>query len=273
MPSPLIKRIGYPGAVEQPIRYGWDSRTGFQSTRIWIGPYNSCIGLMPQLQANGWNFDMSSANGVNYTLTATIGYSWSGSGIQDNPVDVWEITSTKAEKELLKSNNTSVSTCTKTDIKTLQTYLNAPNGENFLDANGFLMPESQWKGLNDSGVQTALTSSGLVVAGMLVAGIRENTTYQPTIRHTQTVSGSYSIAAAIANVGSIYATPIMLTLIPANLTNAVIADPASPPLNTRYGWLKEYPNVTVSAFNKSQITQDFVFGAYHNILHPNSVTS
>lgn len=267
MPTPRIIRIGYPGAVEQPIRYSWDSRTGFQTTRTWIGPYNSCIGLMPQLQANGWNFEMgSNSNGVNYTIAATIGYSWSGSGILDNPVDDWGITSTKVEKELLLSNNPHVAGCTATDIKTLQGYLSDPTNANFTDTNSLVKPVTAWRGL-DGTTSTPLTTDGQSVATMLVSGIRSVSIIQPTIRHTQTVSNVFVIAAARANVGKILSTALMLQSVPAAIAAAVPSDPATAFLGAAFGWLVGPLDVDSSAFNKSKLVQDFVFGAYYTDLY------
>src|ERR1700743_1442423 len=93
--------IGNAGAIEQPIRASSDPRTGAQTTRTWHGPLGALLPLFAPLSADGWVFQLNPISPVTYELVASIGYTWTNSGIADNAVDVWDLTSNKVEKDLL----------------------------------------------------------------------------------------------------------------------------------------------------------------------------
>ncbi len=244
--------MGRPGAIEQPIHYAYDARTGFVTTRTWRGNYNRLVSLLPYLQQNGWSFEMSSSTGANYTLTATIGYSWANSGINDNPIDVWEFVSNKVEKDLLSSDIAIVNALSSSDIKTIKAGL---------DSNPITPP-------TDSSI-TALSAGAQTVYKLLFNNVTSTIVFAPTVRHTQTVSNVYAVAAALANIGRIFSTVTLDALVPDTVAFNLPADASITKLglNLAYGFMKDYPNVTPSAYNKTQITQDYQYGLWSTDLY------
>lgn len=240
-------------AVEQPIEYITDQRTGAQTVRRWRGPYLACLALIPNLVANGWNTQLNSSTGVVWNLQATIGLSWSNTVIADNPVDTWELHSNKVEKDFLNAQNALVASLSPTDIKILQ---------NFLDNTPSPLPTTP--PVADDGM--ALSTAGVSAYQLILLGVKSVVIFQPLLKHTQTTSNIYAIQASFTNVGQILSTATMLTLLPGTLAFTMPTDPTYGKTGFSFGWLKDYPNVTVSAFNKTQISQDFEFGLWNNTM-------
>lgn len=263
IPVPTILN-GFPGVVEQRPKYSWDPRTGFITTRTFIGPQRAITGLLASLQAGGWSFEVDPDGGQNYRVTAMIGASWSNSGLQDNPVDVWELTSNRVEKDLLSSNLpiinalTPAAGMTPSDLFVIRYLLdNPPQSPPVVGA-----PSA-------SANPPQLSADGLLIYKLMTAGVTSSIVFQPVLRQTQTVSSQFAINQAVTGVGTLFSSATLSSIIPAGLLVSLPADGSyvnSNGFTMNFGWLKDFPNVTVAAYNKTQITQDWQFGFWEETL-------
>lgn len=240
--------------TEQAIRYTTDPRTGAQTVRTFHGPYQAVLNLVAGLQNNGWATDLHYKAGPVWELTATIGLSWSNNQILDNPVDLWELTSNRVEKDFLNAQNSLVASLSTTDIQILQ---------NFLDNPPFPIPTTP--PVSASGA--ALSGNGLIAYNLVLSGVKSQAIFQPVLKHTQTTSNIYAVAASVANVGMLLKTSTLAAVLPNALAFTMPADPAFGKTGFAYGWLVDAPNVRVSAFNKTQIEQVFEFGLWSTAMY------
>jgi len=85
----------------------------------------------------------------------------------------------------------------------------------------------------------------------------------PTLRHTQTVSNSWTIPASFTNVGRIISRASMISLeaIPTDilfqLPNDISTRTTQPALV--YGYRKKHPTVRTAALQKTQIEQEWAY--------------
>lgn len=246
-PNKTVIQIGTPGAIEQPIRASSDPRTGAQTTRTWHGTLGSLLPLFPPLANDGWVFQLNPISPILYELIASIGYTWTNSGISDNPVDVWDLTSNKVEKDLLSIDNPVINALTQANKQLIRSTLEQAPA---------IIPAS-------------LTGSALSVYQDMKDGFDHYPVFQPVLRRTQTVSGSYAVRQALSNVYKLFSTASMYNNqgLPGNFI-INITEMTITKTGYAYGWFKDYPNVTVAAFQKTQIHQDYLYGywpvAYFN---------
>lgn len=249
-----LRKLGYPGATLQRAEFEWDTRVGWQSRQSWKGDYGACVGLMPQLQSAGWNFKMEPEGGQNYVIHATIGLSFSGGILQDNPVDTWELTSNRVEVDLLRSNIALINGLTQGDVWAIKFYIENPPQPPAGSAPGTAPPTP------------ILSAAALKVYNLILAGTTSIEIFQPVLRRTSTVSSQYAVAQSVAGVGTLFKTVTVKALIPNSIIIALPGDIAAfangQGLTFVGGWYKDYPVITASAFNKTQITQDWKFGVW-----------
>lgn len=241
--------LGTTGAIEQPSAQTSDPRTGAQTTRRWHGKIQDLLFLFPQLSSAGWVFTVNPISPILYELVATIGYAWTNSGIADNAVDVWDLTSNKVEKDLLSIDNPVINALSQADKQLIRATLEqAP-----------------------ATIPATLTGPALSVYQDMKDGFDHYPVFQPVLRRTRTVSGQYATAQAEANIGKIISGDSMVGSegVPASLVGVPIPSATTTKTGYAYGWLKDYPNITIAAFQKTQIHQDYLFGywptAYFNI--------
>jgi hypothetical protein len=230
-------RNGYGGVVEQPVKYKYATRTGWQTIRRFVGPYKAMVQTIVSLQQAGYELDMDYQSPVNAHLTATIGFSNSGGVVQDNPVDSWELSSSRAEKDLLQADVPIINMLSLEDIGEIRAALQNPSQDN------------------------SLTGNAATIYGLMAQGFTALPAYAPLIRRTQTVSaGNAAIQAAVLGVNTLY---LLSSINPPNTLNIDLsALGTSGKSGYSYGWLKDFPNARVAAYNKTTVTQEWVYGLY-----------
>lgn len=240
-----IIHLGTPGAIEQPSSTGSDPRTGASTTRRFHGKPADLFPLIQQFSAAGYVVQFTPITPVTYELTATAGYAWSGSGVTDNPVDVWDITSTRTEKDLLSVDIPIINGLSQSDKDLIRsTLVSAP-----------------------ATVPTTLTGNALQVYQDMRDGFDHYPVYAPILRHTQTVSCVNTQQSSLVGVTKIYSTASMLSNqgVPKTLNvdlSAIEGLYTNNKTGYAYGWYKEFPNITIAANCKTQIHQDFIYGLY-----------
>lgn len=234
--------------VEQKRKFAWDTRSGWQTTRRWKGPDSALFALMAQLQSAGYNFTAEQASGVNYIVTATIGYSFSGGVIGDNPVDVWELGANKAEKDLLQADVPIINGLTKAEKQIIRdNYLSPPATTTATTNNPPTLPSD-------------LTGNALTVYSFMVEGFTGLPVNAPTIRNIKTVSSVNSVQAAVNGQGTLFTLGTINP--PATLNIDLSTLGTAGKTGYVYAWFKDFPTARCAAFNKTQITQEWVYGLY-----------
>jgi hypothetical protein len=248
-------RTGAPSTIfapiEQAIEYSYDTRVGGQTTRRFRGPFLALNIYAAQLQQVGWSIKLSNpSHSPNWELVATIGLTWANTQLLDNPVDVWELTSNKVEKDFLNSQSPLIATLTPGDIAIIQNFLdNTP--QIIQNVTAFLA----------TAPYSTLSTAGNTAMTLIIAGVRTIPVFQPVIRHTQTTSNIYAVVASQVNVGSVLS-GASIGVPTSGLAFVVPSNPGTPKTGFSYGWLKNYPQITASAFNKTQIITTYEFGLY-----------
>src|SRR5262249_39281253 len=147
--------------------------------------------------------------------------------------------------------NALVASLSASDIKILQNFLDSPQTP----------PPAATTLVDDAG--HTLSTNGQTAYQLILAGVRTYPIFQPVLKHTQMTSNVYAVQASFANVGKIISPPTLLATLPGVLAFTMPRDPAFVKPGFAYGWLKDYPNVTASAFNKTKIEQVFEFGLWN----------
>lgn len=261
MPNPgqlASNRAGSPfsinGAVEQKIRYIFDPRTGGQTIRTFHGAIVPLNNLVPYFQQNGWATDLHGRSaGPEWELVCTIGLIWGNSIITDNPIATWEITSNKAEVQIVKAQNPLSATLSSDDIKSLNGVIQNPPSydQSFTD----VLTKIQTK-------NPTFSANAQTILGLIMDGIDSTKIFYPVLTQNQITSNVYDVEASFQNVGCIISTSELVALLPNVLAFSLPSDPAYGLPGFQYGWLKNYPNVTVAPFNKTQIRQEYEFGLW-----------
>jgi hypothetical protein len=241
--------------IEQPIEYNYDPRTGGQTTRRMKGPFSALNIQASQLQNSGWTVKVHNpSQSPSWELIATIGLIWSNTQLFDNPIDLWELTSSKVEYDFLNSQNPLTASLTTLDIQIIKNYLD--NTPQITATAAALLATAPYN---------TLSTSGTTAINLILANVRTSPVFQPVIRHTQTTSNIYAVAASQANVGSVISGASIG--VPSGLAFVVPSNPSVAQPGLGYGWLKNLPQVTASAFNKTQIITTYEFGLYPTALY------
>jgi hypothetical protein len=250
MPDPTVI-IGTQGYVEQPIERTNDPRRGPSTTRRFKGQRNDLLSIKATFDAAGWSTRFTAGPVCN--LEATIGQDVDGVNPPvDQPIDTWELGANVAEKDILTADTTLVNTAMASvnDSVVLRDLIKG--GTKFEDiASGDFE-----------------TGAGWAIAKLISGGVQSILTYQPILRHNKTVSNVYEIPNSLSNVGSVLLTSTLITqeTIPSRIANSLPASGAEVSRGGysgyRYGWLKAYPTITESGYNKTTIAQEWQWGLW-----------
>lgn len=252
--------VAYSAAVEQPVEYQYNGLAGWQTIRRFRGSQADIASKESQLVAAGWN--TVTREGPVWELEARIGVdarATGGNGQADTPVDNWELSANQFEKDLLQSNIANIDNITATDMVLLRRIADGQ-----VDIGQYRVSDPAF---------TNVSSGDPVGAWKLLrAGVRSMLQFQPVLRHTQTVSRTYQIQSSLANAGSVITTAKMAQLerIPISILNnmpasSLVTRPDGMAIQT--GWMKFYPQIQVSAYNKSQIIQEWQWGDWYPYLY------
>jgi len=242
--------IGNQTYVEQPQERTWDKVRGSATTRRFKGDLASLQTLKNAFDTAGWATRIIEG-GPASELECTIAQDVSGGNpIQEQPVNVWELTANVAEKDLLQAPTTVLDAviADADDTKRLRDLQKGNLRFEALTSADFNLAAS-WR-----------------IAKLIEQGVQAVQVYQPILRHTQSVGNYYVVPWSLRNVGLILSTSVLLRdePVPASLANNI---PASTTVNRDsvyyvYGWLKTHPTINYSPYQRIQIVQEWQWGLW-----------
>lgn len=247
--DPLL--TGNQGLVEQPIERAYDPRRGPSTTRRFRGPRADLLNAKATFDSAGWSTRFVA--GPVCTLEATIGQDVDGvNPPSDQPIDTWELGANVCEKDILQA-----------DCALVNTAMASVNDS--LVIRDLIKGGTKFEDISSGDFETG---SGWALAKLIGGGVQSILQYQPVLRHNKTVSNVYEIPNSLSNVGSVLLTSTLVAqeAIPTRISNSL---PASGGPVTRggyggyrYGWLKAYPTITESGYNKTTISQEWQWGLW-----------
>lgn len=259
---------GQRGAFEQPPRWG-RNQSGQFYTRVFEGTLNEMRAKAGSFDAQGYFYEVTEGYEKAH-LEVQLDYNpltGSGGTPVELPVDTWEYVGGKAEKDILEADVFTgiTATLSQKNIEIIRSAIqNAPDGS---DTTGNYSAKDRPQAsvaqacFTDGNAANAFTMYKLMQAGVKSAIVRT-----PTLRHTQTVSNSWTIPASLTNVGRIISTSTITALegVPSgllfNLPNVVPATFQT--IAVKYGWLKHDPTIQQIAGRKWQLVQEWEYGLW-----------
>ena len=243
---------------EQPIERGWEKKRGFFTVRKWRGTEAAAVTLRDSLISSGAYNSVSMREGPVWEVEARADADVDDNNEpdpDDSPVDTWEMSANRVEKDLLSADIAAVNDLDTVDLQVLRAYANGDTT--------YAYDDFAWIGAGSS------NPAGLYK--MLKAGVKSVAVLQPVIRHTTTVSDSYVIASALTNVGSILRTSTLIAseAIPASILNNLPADATRTMdgITYTYGWYKGCPTITDTIDGKVQLQQEWEYGLWTPVLY------
>lgn len=241
--------IGTPGVFEQPIRYSWSPVRGWTTQRTFRGTRYDIRALVYAFRNAGWDVDVIEGPTTNSTLICTIGADLDGNITE--PTDLWEIQPTLVTKDLLDSDNAAVAAVAAQDGVLAQLADARVNPTKYTNA--------------------SFTGDALELYKLIAKGVQSVMVFQPILRHTLSVSNRWEVAASLTNIRKIISTTSMSGLenIPGwiyqSMPDEIPAIGHATTLN--YGWFKMPPSITVVAYNRTQIVQEWQYGLWSTLLY------
>ncbi len=248
-PTPIVN--GTSGAYLQPAEFGIDS-TGFFWVARFEGTRAQMKALIPGISLSGglYNYRESFTGGKDQL---EVRYA-NQPGNNEQPQTVWEIRYNPVEKDILRSDK--ARGLTKNERLGLRAYLSNPD---------------------DPNNQPAVDPGSLVdqILACIEAGETSVLQFAPTLTRTITVGTITQVQASQERIGKIIRTSSMYGLegFPSDLVFTLPNDGDPVPdadFDRRvlhYGWMKEGPNVTRIAFQKTSIQQNWVYGLWPEVIY------
>lgn len=246
MQPPVI--VGIPGVFEQPFSTGFSPQRGWYTIRVWRGTNSALRSLLPLLKNAGYEFQLDEGYGAIGTVRAQIPDRTDGSA--EEVINLWELDNNSATKDILETDDSGINSISATHKRAIRAQIQSPDEDENSAQGSFSNPVAQQ------------------VYDLMMKGVREKVVYQQVLRHTQTVSTNYQVAASRTNVRRIISKASM-----ANQENIPIwiydsmDDGTSAQTGLAYGWYKEPPKITVVSYQRTQISQQWTFGLWSTLLY------
>jgi len=237
--------------VEQGVERRYSTQSGWQTVRRFKGTQSAIESLAADLVNFG--YDVSISEGPEWQLEATVGYDTDG-GVEQ-PIDQWELMASAVEKDLLSADVESVNSIVPADIEILRTVIDGTS----------LSAAPSW-----TSTTTAIPNNLYL---LVKSGVKSAVVYAPVLKHTKTVSRAYEIPASLTNVGSVISSSALISQesIPTNISSQFPTSgytTKSGITNGFYkGWLKAFPVIQTSAYQKTQIVQEWHWGFWATSLY------
>ena len=248
--------LGTKAATLQPIKFGWSKERGHYTVKEWHGGEANIRALIPQIVADGANYDFDAGNGdlakivANYSTATPDGAGGGNSGGDEVSVN-WELGPKDAQKALLSSYHSLVSGLTAAEIDLIKADV---------------------ADTTKTAATTTLTGNGLKVFKLLRADVDTVEIEQPILSLTWIVPNSVTLSYAYSNIGRIYTTSSLISAegIPSYIStsmNAWTASFSNPTFGTNrisliFGWKKRAPTQRLAGTNKREISQTWEFGLW-----------
>jgi hypothetical protein len=260
------KTIGFETSAKQlPIRYTWDRTRGAQTIRSYKGTADQIRALEIQFQFSGWSTSVT--QGAVWSLEATWGLDDRNGGQGgEQAIDTWELSANVVEKDLLSTNLPAIKAMVDSDKHFIREILDGKKDVTLYDYSTTEKTPS-WAG--------DATSMHQLFRG-IIAGMKSVRVNVQTLRHTKTASRAYEFAGALSGVAAIYSSPALCRVedVPSHIKNNMAPPPTVNPFTRTdsivvfAGWEKHFPQIQISAAQKSQIVVEWEYGEWATITHP-----
>jgi hypothetical protein len=282
-----MTKTGQTGAIPQPLKYSYNPQRGYTTTREYKGTGNAALAdKEAELRNGGWTFTVdreieTGADSV-WRISAQRGGGDSpegggeSSGTEQTILsDQWELASNMVEKDILESDSPlMLNLFTECASLPSNTWTPMKSQE---DAFTWFVRELKDFQNNPTEFRLAFFSPSAYaykLARLIIAGVKSERVFQPTLRHNKNVTSKYEVKDALTNCGSIITAASIDALegIPSTILFNLPTDYDSgrgDALGTqlKYGWFKKYPNVTQQADGEWSISQEFEWGLWHTDLY------
>lgn len=243
MPSAIV--IGSPEAQRQAPERRWVRNIGWTTVDVWLGTEAAIYGLVPALQSQYDDLDISTPDGVQYRVRAAIGTA--NDGATEVPVNTWELLGSGLQEAVTRHPN--YAALSEGDRDALDRYIS-----------GETPPTSS----------PALTTPAGVSFFLLLK--RDQRNYQDSqwvLRHTMTVSSRAAIVVSMEGINKLWATEELPAGITPGVQTAInaIPVPSALPQEHEYAWLKQTPTITQSINSKTQIVEEWWLYFWPTILY------
>lgn len=256
---------GRVGAIEQPLTFGFSQSRGDFQRRTWkCTSVDAARALIPQLIEGGYSYELTEGPVPILTaeLAAAPGTGGGGGGSEEVPTDNWELVPNVVEKDIIDSNVAGVQDISQSNLESLRKFIQTPE-----------------EGRSPSFTGTAQQQAACAALYLqMQKGLRSIRIYQPILRFTRSVSRNWQTKASTANVGNILSNSFLLSSpadgagLPSGFLVALNAPPFSNSTtgympNTKWGWLKGYPSISLASYNRIQTTQDWEWGLWSTLVY------
>lgn len=253
--------LGNTTLVEGPVVSRYDPVRGWESVRTFKGDETTIKSKAVELIGDGYRIQVRS--GARWELEATAAWDAAqvGSTAAETPVLTWELTGSPVQKDILNSDLAVVESLGDHDLTILRDIFDGKvDVAKFKEAS----PAFNYEGGNP-----------YALFNLMLVGVRDRKEFQPVLKKNQTVSREYEVAAALSRVGQILTTSFLVleeTTIPKSISNNLpnktkTAKCERATLFFYWGWLKSYPTITATSWNRIQVTQEFEWGLWPELMY------
>lgn len=249
MPSTIN---GFPGATQQPTRYGKRSSSGYYSVRTWRGPKGAIAALVPQIDALGYDYEVIEEEGPFASIVATLP---SGEGSPTGTTEViskrFQLLPVTIEKDLLSTNIAAVTALTDEEKRKIRNAIQNPV----------------------DGQSPALTTSAAIdVYKLMLSGVTSVKVSSFAMELVSITGNDYEVAASVTNCDRILTSAKMIEETGAHplffpaLNKSPFTDTPADATLFRTGWYKNYPTIENVAGGKVQISQRYDWGVWPKLI-------
>jgi hypothetical protein len=243
---------GFPGATQQPSRYGKRQSSGYYSVRTWRGPKNAVAALVPQIESLGYDYEVIEEEGPFASIVATLP---SGEGSITGGAEVvakrFQLLPITIEKDLLSSNIAAIVAIDDEEKRKIRNAIQNPA----------------------DGQSPALTSAAAIdVYKLMLAGVTSIKVSSFAMELLSITGNDYEVAASVANCDRVLTSATMIAetgtpplFFPA-LNGSPFTDAPSDATLFRSGWYKNYPTIENVAGGKVQISQRYDWGIWPKLI-------
>lgn len=244
MPSAIT--IGSPEAQRQAPERQWVRNVGWTTVDVWLGSQQAIYGLVPALQSQYDNLDITTPDGVQYKVRASIGTA--NDGAEEQPVNTWELLGAGQQEPLAK--HSKFASLTAAEILFLEEFIST--------------------GTIDDQAAAFMGANATTFYRMLKRGQSNYQDSQWVLRHTVTVSSRAAITVSMSGINRLWFTEELPEGITPGVETAInaIPQPDSIPQDHEYAWLKQTPTITQSINSKTQIVEEWWLYFWPELLYP-----
>lgn len=247
MPDPKKIIAGLNSATRNRREIRFSPFSGDETVWEIEGPKETVLPLLQELRNAGYAGtyieDKSPVARVQYQVPQ-IDDPGSGEPPPEVPIPVWEMFSNAVEIDILEANGI-FQQMTDEDRRKIREAINNPQ----------------------EGRSPAVTGAALEVYLLMLKGVRSVRVNQVTLRLSRSVSSAFAVWNSILNNNFVYTSATLRSVegVPTN----IFLPASSNDGEFVTGWLKKFPGIQTTGFNKIQLTQEWEFGKWSVFVYGN----